>query len=183
MITLKIKGRELFDEKTQSFIQTEDTILELEHSLVSISKWEAKYKRPFISKEQKTREEILNYIKFMTITQNVDDAIYNCLDYKAYNAIQNYLEDTQTATWFTERPGARRGGSTGEQITSELVYYWMVAYRIPFETQYWNFNRLMTLIRICSVKQEAPKKRGRRDILNQQSALNAARRKRLGTKG
>lgn len=181
MLTIKIKGREEFNNATQEFIQTKDTILTLEHSLVSVSKWEAKYHKPFLGKDKKTYEETIDYIKCMTITQNVDPAVYRLLTKENMDEINEYITNPMTATWFNEQKNNAKKNS--EQITSELVYYWMVALEIPWEAQKWHLNRLLVLIRICNNKNQPSKKMGKRETMSRNAALNAARRKSLGTSG
>lgn len=181
MLTIKIKGREEFNNATQEFIQTKDTILTLEHSLVSVSKWEAKYHKPFLGKDKKTYEETIDYIKCMTITQNVDPAVYRLLTKENMDEINEYIVNPMTATWFNEQKKYAKKNS--EQITSELIYYWMVALEIPWEAQKWHLNRLLVLIRICNNKNQPSKKMGKRETMSRNAALNAARRKSLGTSG
>lgn len=182
MLNIYIKGTEAFDPKTNQFIYTKDTHLTLEHSLVSVAKWEAKWKKPFLVKEQHTNEEFIDYIRCMTITQNVDPNIYLFLSKENIKQINDYIADSMTATWFTEPKNAPKH-RTSEQITSELIYYWMVALQIPFECQRWHLNRLLTLIRICNIKNQPSKKQSTREILSKNAALNAARRKKLGSSG
>lgn len=181
MLTIHIKGGEEYNPQTKEFIQIKDTVLTLEHSLVSISKWEAKWHKPFISKEQKTMEETIDYIKCMTITQNVDPKIYTLLNNNHMAEINNYISDSMTATWFSENKNKPKTNS--EQITSELIYYWMTAFNIPWEAQKWHINRLFTLIRICNIKNQPSKKQSKRETMSKNAALNAARRKNLGTSG
>lgn len=186
MLKITIPSAELFDNRTQEFIQISGATIALEHSLVSISKWEAKWKKPFLSETKKTDEEMRDYIKCMTLTQNVDPTVYYGLTKENMQAISKYIEDPMTATWFNEndiKKGRPKGPRNSEQPTSELIYYWMVAYQIPWECQKWHINRLMTLIKICSVKQEQPKKMSKKDIYARNAAINAARRKKYGTKG
>lgn len=187
MLTINIKGKELWDENRQEFLNCKDTVLTLEHSLVSVSKWESKWHKPFISKEQKTKEETLDYIKCMTLTQNVDPIVYYFLSEENIKEINAYIEDKRTATWFndTNPDGSKKTPSrrSSEMVTSELIYYWMVSYQIPFECQKWHLNRLLTLIRICNVKNQDPKKQSKKEVLSNNAALNAARRKKLGTSG
>ncbi len=182
MLTITIKGREEYNRKTKEFIIIKDTKLSLEHSLVSVSKWEAKYHKPFISNEQKTYEETVDYIKFMTITQNVDQNVYLLLSKENMKEINEYIGNSMTATWFTEHE-QKTYKKNSEQITSELIYYWMVALQIPFECQKWHLNRLLTLIRICNIKNQPPKKYSKRETMSRNAALNAARKKSLGTSG
>ena len=169
-----------WDEKKQEFIEPKVQILQLEHSLISLSKWESKWCKPFLSSKEKTSEETMDYIKCMTITQNVDPDVYNHLTAKNIEEINNYIYAPMTATTFSED---RNGKSNREIITSELVYYWMVALQIPFECQKWHLNRLLTLIRVCNVKNQPPKKMSKRDVMNRNAALNAARRKQFNSNG
>lgn len=174
MLKITIKGQEYFDEELQEFTYDKDTVLTLEHSLVSISKWEAKYHKPFMGKEKQTTEQTLDYIRFMTLTQNVDPDIYNRIDKKTIAKIADYIKDPMTATWFSNN--GKRGGGSRRVITSELIYYQMVAYNIPFECQKWHLNRLLTLIRVCEEENQPKKKKNQRDALMEQAAINRARR-------
>lgn len=180
MLEITIPAMELWDESAQEFKYTKEQTLKFEHSLVSLSKWESKWCKPFFSKKQKTNEEVLDYIKCMTLTPNVDMNIYNCLTKDNFDQINRYIEAPMTATWFTEEKTSKRNS---EQVTAELIYYWMIALNIPPEYQYWHLNRLLTLIKVCNIKNQPPKKRNRREIMSQNAALNAARRKRLNSKG
>ena len=190
MLTIIVPAKEAWNDSTQEFITTKEQKLCLEHSLVSLSKWEAKYHKPFIGNTQKTQEEILYYIQCMTLTQNVDPVIYSVLGEKELKEINDYISDSRTATWFNERipSGAtqKTPSKSGEQVTSELIYYWMVSFQIPFECQKWHLNRLLTLIRICKIKEGQQNKNGKmskRDILSQNAAINAARRAKMHSKG
>lgn len=179
MLVVKVPGRELYDHKNETFIQTNDQILALEHSLLSISKWEAKWHKPFLAKEKKTNEETIDYIRCMTITQNVDPIVYYSLTNENLEAIRKYIEDPMTATTFTgqdNRPSRKI-------ITSEVIYYWMVSFQIPFECQKWHLNRLLTLIRVCSEKNKPPKKMSKSASLKRQHSLNEMRRLQNGSNG
>lgn len=179
MLQINIPGREFWDEKKQEFIYSKDYSICLEHSLVSISKWEAKWKKPFLSdKNEKTREEMVDYVKCMTITQNVDKEAYNNLTNRNLKEIKDYIDDSMTATWFTEDKSKKE--KNREQITSELIYYWMIASQIPFECQKWHLNRLLTLIKICSIKNSPKKKMSKQDIMKRNTALHNARKKKHG---
>ena len=180
MLQIKIEDTELFDEIRQQFVPIKGQTLQLEHSLVSISKWEAKWHKPFLSAEPKTREETVDYIRFMTMTQNVNPALYSLITNRHIEIVNKYIEDPMTATTFKKQEGK---GSSAKVITSEEIYYYLVAYQIPFECQKWHFNRLMTLIRICDEKNKPKKKMRKGDIAKQRSSLNAARRAKYGTKG
>lgn len=190
-LKLVIKPKEGWDETKQEFVETKGITLCLEHSLVSLSKWESKYKRPYLKKDdKKTDEEIIEYIKCMTITQNVDENIYSLLSIDDLKKINEYITDPMTATWFNENTPNNNQPQRKirqEQITSELVYYWMFSYRIPMQCEKWHLNRLLTLIRIFSIKDAEANgktnKMSKRDILSQNRALNAARRQALNSKG
>lgn len=180
MLRITIPAIELWDENKEEFINTKEQTLQLEHSLVSLSKWESKWNKPFLSKDTKTEEEELDYIKCMTITQNVDPNVYKFIPLNVREEIKEYINAPMTATWFSEDKNTK---SSSEQITSELIYYWMVAQNIPFECEKWHLNRLITLIKICNIKSQPPKKMGKKAIMSRNAALNAARRKQLNTKG
>ena len=170
---------ELYDEKTGEFIDPVTTTIRLEHSLVSLSKWESKWHKPFLHTE-KTDEEIMDYIKCMTLTQNVPDDVYNRLSSKNIQEIKDYIDNPMTATTFSENRNQKK---SREIVTSELIYYWMVAYQIPFECQKWHLNRLITLIEVCNIKNSPPKKLSRNELLMRNTELNAQRRKALNSKG
>lgn len=180
MLSITIPAVEQWDEEKQVFVTTKEQTLQLEHSLISISKWESKWKKAFLTKTEKTYEETLDYIKCMTITQNVNPDVYRFLTVNNINEVNDYIADSMTATYFSED---KPGGKNSETVTSELIYYWMVAFNIPPEYQKWHLNRLLTLIKVCNIKNSPPKKRSRREIMSQNAALNAARRKQHGTKG
>ena len=180
MLTITIPASEMFNEETNEFIQCKEVTLQLEHSLVSLSKWESKWKKAFLKKDDKTIEETLDYIKCMTITQNVKDETYNRLTRQNIQDINNYIEDPMTATTFND---VNHSTPSRETTTSELIYYWMIALNIPMECQRWHLNRLLTLIRVCNIKNTPPKKMNKREIMSRNAALNAARRKQLGTTG
>jgi hypothetical protein len=180
MLKLVIKGEELFNEKTQEFTSVNDVVLELEHSLISLSKWESKYEKPFLSSEQKTPEEIFGYLKAMVVSPDVDPDVLYSLSQPEVDKIQSYIDSSQSATKFGAMP-ERRG--LGEVITSELIYFWMLTFNIPFECQHWHLNRLFALIRICNVKNSKPKKMSRNELAMQNKKLNAERKAQLGTTG
>ena len=180
MLRITIPAIELWDENKEEFINTKEQTLQLEHSLVSLSKWESKWNKPFLSKDTKTEEEELDYIKCMTITQNVDPNVYKFIPLNIREEIKEYINAPMTATWFSEDKNTK---SSSEQITSELIYYWMVAQNIPFECEKWHLNRLITLIKICNIKSQPPKKIGKKAIMSRNAALNAARRAKLNSKG
>ena len=180
MLTIVIPERELWDEEREELVSVKEQTLQLEHSLVSLSKWESKWKKPFLTKEDKTPEETIDYIRCMTLAPNVKPEVYKCLTHDNIAKINNYISDPMTATTINMHGLSKRGK---EIVTSELVYYWMVALNIPFECQKWHLNRLITLIQVCNVKNTPPKKMSRRDIMSRNAALNAARRKKYNSKG
>ena len=183
MLRITIPATELWDENKEEFITIKEQTLQLEHSLVSLSKWESKWCKPFLSKDIKTEEETLDYIRCMTITQNVDPDVYNFIPNNIREEIKEYIEAPMTATWFNDDKNNKGGKGNSEQITSELVYYWMIAQNIPFECEKWHLNRLLTLIKVCNVKNQPPKKMSKKALMSRNAALNAARRKQLNTKG
>lgn len=182
MLRLTIPENELFDSTTGEFINIKEQTLQLEHSLVSLSKWESKWHKPFLGTDKKTDEETLDYIRCMTTTQGVDPRIYAVMDAPTVKLIVDYINDPMTATWFTDDKSQKKSVNK-EIITSELIYYWMITLNIPVEFQKWHLNRLLTLIRVCNVKNEPPKKTSKREIMNRNKALNDARRKAANTRG
>lgn len=180
MLTITVPKTELFDRKKEEFIYVKEQKLSLEHSLISLARWESKWKKSFLSPEDKTRMETLDYIRCMTLTQNVAPEVYYAIPDSVINEVNNYIADSMTATTFRkdeDRP-------TKEIITAELIYYWMISLNIPLECQKWHLNRLLTLIKVCSIKNAPQKKKKmtRSDIANR-SALNEVRRKSLNSKG
>lgn len=180
MLIITVPAVEMFNEKTNEFFTLKEQTLQLEHSLVSLSKWESKWCKPFLSKNNKTMEETIDYIKCMTITQNVKEDVYERLSRSNIEKINEYIDAPMTATTFHDDSQKGRGKET---ITSELIYYWMISLNIPMECQKWHLNRLLTLIRVCNVKNSPPKKMSKGDIMRRNAALNAARRKQLNSKG
>lgn len=179
MLKISIPSRTLWDEANEVFIQVKGADLTLEHSLVSLSKWEMRWKKPFLGTER-TREETIDYIRCMTISQNVDPSVYMYIDNRIIRQVNDYINDPMTATWFTEEKNKPR---TQKKITNELIYYWMIASGIPFECQKWHLNRLLTLIRVCELKNAPTKKMSKKNTLSQNAAINAQRRKARGTRG
>ena len=181
MLQIKVPlNPEGWDEEKQEFIPPKEQILQLEHSLVSLSKWESKWCKPFLTKQEKTYEETIDYIKCMTLTQNVKPEVYSCLTRENIKQINEYIDAPMTATYISED---KNGKGSREQVTAELIYYWMIALNIPFECQKWHLNRLITLIRVCNVKNQPPKKMSKRELMNRNAALNAVRKKQFNTNG
>lgn len=178
MLNIRVKPIELFDDDKQEFINIEEQDVLLEHSLVSISKWESKWHKPFIS-SSKTNDELIDYIRCMIISDNNDKNIYKYLSNENLNEINEYISDSMTATTFFEQ----NNNSRKEIITSELIYFWMVSFNIPIQCENWHLNRLLTLIRICSIKNTPAKKMSKNEIMSRNAQLNAMRKQTLHTKG
>ncbi|MCD8119757.1 MAG: hypothetical protein LUE29_09830 [Lachnospiraceae bacterium] len=181
MLRITIAPPEQWDELHNEFVYMKPQTLQLEHSLVSLSKWESKWCKPFLSREVKTWDETLDYIKCMTLTQNVDPIIYNYLTNANVNEINKYIDAPMTATKIPEKKNGRRGAR--EQVTAELIYYWMVTFNIPFECQKWHLNRLLTLVKVCEYKNRPAKKMSGRELASRNSALNKQRRAKLNSRG
>ena len=180
MLRIIVPEQEFYDEIKEEFITHPSFVLELEHSLVSLSKWESEFEKSFLSLGDKTSDEVFGYVRAMIISKKFPPEILSRLSQDNLDQINSYIESKQSATTFGEMP-ERKG--RGEIITSELIYYWMVAFNIPFECQYWHLNRLFALIRICNIKNSKPKKMGRRELAARNRELNAQRRAELGTRG
>ena len=182
MLYITVPGVDMFNDSIGEFITVKETRLALEHSLVSVSKWESATNRPFLQQDPpKTADELLLYIKCMTITQNVDPMVYYGLTEENLKDINKYIEAPMTATTIYDQ-SSRKGGKK-EVITSEIIYYWMVSYNIPFECQKWHLNRLLVLINVLSIKNSPPKKMSRGEALARQRAMNNRRRKLAGSGG
>lgn len=183
MLTIIVEDTNKFDATTEEFITIPGKTIQLEHSLISVSKWESIWKKPFMTTELKG-EEFISYIKCMTLTQNVDDSVYLCFTQKNYEDVINYVKDPMTATWFSDHEKQKSKQKSNKRIvTSELIYYWMITLQIPKEMEKWHFNRLLTLIEVCNLENEPPKKMSQKEQLRSQAALNAARRAKHNSKG
>ena len=180
MLKINVPPQELFDESTCEFIYLKGQTLQLEHSLVSLAKWESNWHKPFLKKEAKSIEEERDYIRCMTITQNVDPLIYKGLTPDLFSQIREYIDDPMTATWFSEN---NSGPVNREIITSEIIYHWMFSLSIPKECEKWHLNRLLTQIRVMNIKNSPQQKMSNKDIYASNRALNAARRKAMNSKG
>ena len=180
MLKITVPATESYDPISNTFFTTKEQVLTLEHSLLSISKWESKWEKPFLDRNtKKTIEESRDYIRCMTITQNVDPDVYYALTDNNYQEIIDYMSKPMTATWFKNdnKPPSRK------IITAEIIYYYMVALQIPFSCEKWHFNKLMTLIRVCNEENKPNKKMSKREIMANNRALNEARRAKMKSKG
>ncbi len=173
MLKITISSIEQYDEVKNEFISTKEQVLHLEHSLVSLSKWESKWLKPFLTKEEKTIDETLDYVKCMTITQNVPEDTYSLITNDHIKLVRDYIDAAMTATTFSNE----NKGTNREIITAEVIYHWMIAMNVPFECQKWHLNRLLTLINVCNIKANPPKKMGKKALMRRNADLNAARRR------
>jgi hypothetical protein len=180
VLTITVPGREFFDEENEVFVESESVVLELEHSLVSLSKWESIFEKPFLDDKPRTEEELFTYIKCMLLTPNVPPEVLTRLTEQNLVDINNYMNSKQSATWFNDHTESSKRGET---FTSELIYYWMIGFNIPLECENWHLSRLFTLIRVCNVKNAPPKKMSRAEIAARNRELNAKRKAELGTRG
>jgi hypothetical protein len=179
MLKITILAIEQYDEVKEEFTTSKEQILQLEHSLVSLSKWESKWCKPFLTKEEKTVEETIDYIRCMTITQNVDPVIYTFISTENIRQVSDYIKTPMTATTFSNEKQL----TNREVVTAEIIYYWMITMTIPFECEKWHLNRLLTLITVCNLKNKPPKNMNKKELMSRNAALNAARRQRLNSKG
>lgn len=179
MLVLQVGGTEIFDEETSTFSVVDSITVEMEHSLVSLSKWESKYKKPFLGEAEKSSEETLDYIRLMVCSSHESDVV-DAMTAENFQTIIDYIKSPETATTFHNLPKPKR---MAETVTSEIIYFWMVSYQLPIDAEKWNLNRLFALIQVCSIKNSDPKKMSRQEIANRNRELNAQRRAQYGTSG
>lgn len=180
MLTITVPGEQVYDEATNMFGTQGDTVLELEHSLVSLSKWESKFEKPFLENSNKDPKELVAYIECMILDPNFPRDALTRLSEENVIAINDYINAKMTATWFSD---VGKGPGSGEIVTAELIYYWMIAFKINWEAQHWHLNRLFTLIRVCGLKQDKPKRMSRAQMAQRNAELNRKRKEQLKTKG
>ena len=180
MLTITVKGVEFFDEEKNEFVYPESFELQLEHSLVSLSKWESKFEKPFLGPGERTNEEVFGYIKAMILTPDVPEEVLDRLSEENLTAINRYMDAKMTATWFNDAPGAPKNR---EVVTAELIYYWMFSAGIPIDCERWHLQRLITLIRVFDAKSQKPKPMNKAEAARQRAELVEKRRRELGTRG
>ena len=179
MLKVSVVLTEGYDEERQKFVALTSHELQLEHSLVSVSKWESHFEKPFLGSEEKTSEETLWYIRAMSKAE-IPPEVFSKISPGNISDIQSYISAKMTATWFREEKSVTK---SREVITAELIYYWMIGLSVPFECQHWHLNRLLTLIRVCNEKNKPQKKRGKAEIAAERRAINEARLKAMKTSG
>lgn len=188
MLEIVLPGFEVWDNQAEEFLTTKGTegkVIQLEHSLISLKKWEAKWHKPFLGKEDRTYEEICDYVRCMTLTHGIPSSAYELIEPNTLSKIIDYIQDPMTATWFTKESefnGVPRMGKQ-ETITAEIIYYWMITLNVPAEYQKWHLNQLLTLIKVLNIKNTPSKKMSKADLLKQHAALNAARSAKYKKKG
>jgi hypothetical protein len=180
MLRILVPAREFFDGEKMIFIHLDGCELQLEHSLVSLSKWESKWQKPFLSKTDKTPQETQDYIRCMTMNQQIHPVAYNLLPSDVVQKVIEYIDEPMTATTFAN-PSEKQ--TNKEVITAEIIYYWMITFNIPVEFQKWHLNRLLTLINVCSIKNQPPKKGNKKEVNARNRALNAERKAKYNTAG
>lgn len=183
MLHIEIPDVELYDEINNEFKIRKGASIVMEHSLLSLAKWESKYHKPFLTDDEKSLEETIEYYKCMTITQNVDPSVYQNITPAISRQIDDYMSNTMSATTFREFPGSNKLNNDGSFISAEIIYYWMISLNIPFECQKWHLNRLMTLIRVVTEKNAPTKKIPKSDLLARQRRLNEERKRKFNTSG
>lgn len=182
MLTLRLYHPDLWDEKNEVFVIDKIGVeVQFEHSLVSLSKWESEYEKPFLGEAPKTPEEAFGYVAAMVLTPDLPEEVLTWLTEEDLTRINDYMNAKQTATWFTDNPHDRKRST--ETITAELIYYWMDELHINWEAKYWHLNKLFTLIKVHSAKQQQPKKMSRAEASRRMHEINARRRAELGTSG
>lgn len=184
MLKIYVPEQEKYNEETGTFVNVKETTLKLEHSLISLRKWESKYHKIFLSSDEKTLKEFIDYIVCMTINrEKVDQNVYDCLTENDLMSIVEYIKDPMTATWFSNNNRVGASNRTGEQISAEIIYYWMITFRVPVEFEKWHLNQLLTLLKVINIKSGGEKKMSRKESAAQRKSLNLARRAKYKSKG
>lgn len=179
MLRLTIVTAEGFDDSKNEFVEYETAMVELEHSLLSLSKWESKWEIPFLGSEEKTDEQVLDYVRMMILGDEITEELLSKFTVKEFDTIKKYINAKMTATTFNET----KKETAKEVITAEIIYYWMIALGIPFECETWHLERLLTLIKVCNIKNAPKDKRSARQSAEERRALNEQRRRETGSRG
>lgn len=184
MLKLTIPKTTLFNEETNKFSDVQETTLSMEHSLVSVSKWEQFMGKPFLGRDTRTDEETLHYIKCMVLSpEDVSEDVFRALTPDNMNAISEYINHKMTATWFSNQAPAN-SRTNGEVVTAEVMYYWLVALQIDFQVQHWHLNTMLTLVRVTNIKNDPKKKMmPKEDAAAERARLNAERKAQYKSKG
>jgi DNA-binding transcriptional regulator YiaG len=180
VLVVTVPLREGFNHETQEFVVLDGFELKLEHSLVTLSKWESHFKKPFLSDTEKSDEELLWYVRAMILNKKVPPELFLRMSKQNIQDINDYIADSMTATWFNE---PKTSGKSREKITAELIYYWMIEFGIPVEFEHWHLNRLLTLIKVCSHKKAPPKKMSPAEVMRMREELNEQRKREMKTTG
>lgn len=181
MLSIVVLGEEFWDEDLEQFCYPESVTLEFEHSLVSLSKWEAKFHKLFLTPDKKTEEEMVGYVRAMLLTPNVSDDTLNMMSEDNIQALEAYINDPMTGTTFSNLPTPK--GQSSERLSTELIYYWMSEFGVPIDAKHWHLNQLFTLIKVHHTKKQKPQKMSQAARARQMAELNAARKAKLGTSG
>ena len=179
MLEIIVPANEIYLPAENRFVAIPSCTLTLEHSLISIAKWEAKWHTPYLNAKKRSSAQEFDYIRCMVVGPVKNDYVFSVLTPENIAQIRAYMEESMTATTFSK--GQR--STSREVVTAEILYCRMFANNIPMECQKWHLNRLLTLIRVCSIKNAPSKKMGKNSILSRNAQLNAARRQQLNTRG
>lgn len=177
---------EFFDDEKNEFfppVDIKETRIQLEHSLISLKKWEEKWHKPFLAKSDKTYEELSDYIRCMTLTRGVDPLVYNWIPKEVVEQVVAYIGNPMTATTFKNNALIGAQKNSREIVTAEIIYYWMIMLSIPAEFQKWHLNQLLTLIKVVNIKNGKPQKVDRKTAAQERAALNKLRREQYNSKG
>lgn len=179
MLEITIPGGERWSDRENRFYYPKETTIRLEHSLVSLSKWEAKWEIPFIGNRNLTYEQNCDYVQCMNMTQNVSSEVFEFIPPETLAEIRQYVDKKMTATTISNTTGRK----SRETVTSEVIYCWMTELGIPFECQKWHLNRLITFIQVCQIRKAPQKKYRGSDLLRRNYELNELRKKQWGSNG
>lgn len=181
-------GDELFDEETNTFLHPVGKKLHLEHSLLSISKWEAEWEIPFLNTD-KTSEQSLSYIKCCVLDDDFDELLLNTLSDKNILDFNAYLSKGMTAkkiidlrSSLSQKRKSRRPASQ-KALTSEDIYYSMIQFHVWKECEEWPLQRLLSLLQLCSLKSNSTGEMSKSDQAKFYREENARRKAKYHTNG